>query len=108
MKSETIGTRFKKLRERLKLSQQNFARQLNITQQTYSLIEKDKHLPNVKIILILSDNFNVNLNWLISGKGNMFCEPIENIEQYLKASEELKEVSDRLTKIIKGISKPGD
>lgn len=103
MKSETIGTRFKKLREHLELSQEKFSRQFNITQQTYSLIEKGKRLPNIKTVMILSDNFNVNLNWLISGKGNMFREAIENIEQYRKASAELRKISDKLDDIVKDI-----
>ena len=103
MENETIGARFKKLRESLKLSQQNFARQLNITQQTYSLIEKGKRLPNFKIIQILLDDFKVNLNWLVGNRGNMFREPIESLKQYQKASKELREISDRIGDILKTI-----
>ena len=101
MKKETVGARFKALREHKGLSQEKFAQEFGLTQQTYSLIEKDKRNPNFRIMKILSDNFNVNLNWLIGGHGNMFREPIENIEQYRKASAELKAMSEKLEDIVK-------
>ena len=104
MKDKTaIGARFKKLREYFELSQEKFSQKLNITQQTYSLIEKGKRLPNFKIIQILLDDFKVNLNWLVGNRGNMFREPIESLEQYQKASKELRMISDRIGDILKTI-----
>jgi transcriptional regulator with XRE-family HTH domain len=103
MKSETIGTRFAALRKELNLSQGKFSIELNITQQTYSLIEKDRRPPNVKILQLIAEKFNVNLNWLVLGYGDMFRGFIENIELYREKSEELRKLTTKINDLVKDI-----
>ena len=102
MKNGTIGSRFKELRKHLDFSQEKFAKELNITQQTYSMIEKDKRKPNIKIVKIIAEKYNVNLNWLITGYGDMFRGFIENIDLYKEKNEELKELIKKLDNLFKG------
>lgn len=102
MNNKTIGTRLNEIRNNLGFSQGKFANELNITQQTYSLIEKDKRSPNINILKSLAEKFNVNLNWLILGYGPMFREFMENIELYREKNAKLKELIDKMSEVVRG------
>ncbi len=72
---ETQGQRIKKIRQALNLSQDEFGKIFDITKQFVSLLEKDKtFLNNDKLVKLLLD-YNVNLNYLLGGIGNMFNAP---------------------------------
>lgn len=72
MTGQTIGARLRIIRRFLGFSQQEFAEKLNITQQSYSLLEKDRRSPNIKILKDLSRDYDIDLNWLVNGFGEMF------------------------------------
>ncbi|MGE8205312.1 helix-turn-helix domain-containing protein [Heyndrickxia sp. NPDC080065] len=60
----------KKLKEeRLKhnLSQEDLARELNISRQSISKWELEKGYPNIETLIILSDLFNISIDELIKG-----------------------------------------
>ena len=69
---DTIGTRIKQLRKHLGLSQKDFCQKVSIPQSRLSEIESDKTKPSYPFLQNASDIFNVSLDWLIVGKGQMF------------------------------------
>lgn len=72
---ETQGQRIKKIRQSLNLSQEEFGKIFDIGKQFVSLLEKDKtQLNNDKLVKLLFD-YNVNINYLLGGFGNMFNPP---------------------------------
>jgi len=72
---EDISHRIKEIREKKKLSQVRFAKALGLTPASISNYESGKRLPDYASINALSDVYNVNTNWLLTGEGSMFKEP---------------------------------
>lgn len=69
---KNIGERFKNIRKILNKSQDEFAHSLGITKQAISNIEHSKSMPGIITMDKLLLKFDINLNYLISGVGNMF------------------------------------
>lgn len=64
--------RIKKIRESLNLSQKEFAQELGVISTAISKYERGEVKPASDFLDKLYRKFHVNLNWLISGKGQMF------------------------------------
>ncbi len=96
MDEGTVGDRLKRIRKEVGYSQQAFSKELKITQQSYSLLERDKRAPNIRVLGVLWEKFNVNLNWLVMGHGKMFREFSENVDLY-------RDKADALMKMLKQI-----
>jgi len=86
-KEEVIrGGRLKEIREKLGLSQEDFADVLQISRGHLSQIENGKRNISYSIISLLSEKLPVvNLNWLIIGSGKMFFSKSE--KQYVSEPE---------------------
>ena len=68
----TQGNRLKEIRQALRLSQEEFGAIFDIKKQFVSNIEKDhSFLNNDKLVKLLVD-YNVNINYLLAGIGEMF------------------------------------
>jgi len=69
----SINERIKVLREKLDISQSEFAKKIGITQPSLSDIEKGK-TKNIdeRTIKLICVEFNVNEEWLRNGIGEMF------------------------------------
>jgi transcriptional regulator with XRE-family HTH domain len=74
--SADIGSRIRVIRQALKMTQVDFAQKLNASGTAISEIEGGKYKPNYDLILRLGQEFNVNLNYLIYGKGEIFTDGI--------------------------------
>lgn len=61
----TIGERFKKVREDLGLSQEEFGKELGVTRQAIYQIEKGLRMPSVKFIKKTSDRFNIPITYFL-------------------------------------------
>ena len=68
----TQGKRLKKIRQALGLSGEDFGRKIGVSKQCVSNLEADRNVLNNEKLVSLSVDFNVNLNYLIVGKGEMF------------------------------------
>ncbi|MBR6422672.1 helix-turn-helix transcriptional regulator [bacterium] len=66
-----MHNRLKLLRKKLSLTQQEFSEMLGISQNFLSMIEQGKSKISAELCLSLS-KINVNLDWLITGQGEMF------------------------------------
>jgi transcriptional regulator with XRE-family HTH domain len=73
-KADSFGSRVRKIRESLHLLQTDFAAKINMHSSYLSEIETGTRKVGQKIILKIAAAYNVNLNWLLMGKGPMFIE----------------------------------
>ena len=58
----------KNIRKQRKLNQQKVAMDLNISREALSYYENGKRSPDVNMLVILSNYFNVSIDHLITGK----------------------------------------
>ena len=79
-----IAENIVKLRKKLGLTQDEFALKLGITTRAYVNYERGERKPPYELLIKLSNDFNVNLNWLINDKGDMFNETAQQNEQLEK------------------------
>lgn len=79
------GERIKKLRKALKLSQEKFATKIGIQKNAISQIETGKNNLTEQNMKLICSAFNVNEEWLRTGKGEMIEEtPSDTTEAFLK------------------------
>ena len=70
-----INERLKEIRTSLNLSQREFSKRIFISQSLYSDIEFGNVEPKERFIRLISSQFNVNLDWIKTGNGNMYESP---------------------------------
>ncbi len=73
-----MNERLKIIRLKLKLTQDNFAKKINITRSHISALEKSKRTITDRSINDICREFNVNEEWLRHGTGEMFIQNINN------------------------------
>lgn len=90
----TTGQRFKELRLSTGLSQELFGKGLGLTKSAVSAIENDKIFVSLEVQRKLLLDFNVDLNYLVGGIGNLYL-PLQyedvKTEIFNKVTEMLKE-----------------
>lgn len=74
----------KLLRKALNLSVEKLSKKLDIPASTLWGYEGEKKIPSIKLCIQLYRVLNVNLNWFVSGKGEMF-----NASTYEQVEDEL-------------------
>jgi transcriptional regulator with XRE-family HTH domain len=67
-----VGQRLKQLRKSKKYSGQQVADLLGLTKSTISLIENGANKLSYEYALIITQHFNSTVEWLLTGKGEMF------------------------------------
>jgi transcriptional regulator with XRE-family HTH domain len=87
--------RIKELRTSLKLTQRQFARQIFVSQTLVNEIELGKLKVNVRVLHLISYRFNVNIEWLKKGKGDMFLGSPPDIDTRLDHIIEIFNKLDR-------------
>lgn len=78
--SVSIIARIKNVRKTLNLSQREFCKGIFFSQSLYAQIESGKRKPNERIYELISNKYNINKEWLTTGKGEMFCGKAPDIE----------------------------
>ena len=68
MDQEKIGNYIKKIRIDNNLTQKEFADILSVTPQAVSKWENGKNIPDVQILTLISDKFNVDVSEILNGK----------------------------------------
>jgi transcriptional regulator with XRE-family HTH domain len=69
-----ISERIKELRVALELSQRQFDKKIFVSQTLINEIELSKRKINIRTLYLIAHQFNVNIDWLKSGKGDMFAD----------------------------------
>ena len=89
----TQGKRLKQVRQRLDFSQDEMGKVLGMSKQFLSNIENDRKNLNNEKLLNLLNTYNVNINWLLNGKGEMFISD--------KDDDFDKKIEQKITEILK-------
>jgi transcriptional regulator with XRE-family HTH domain len=83
---KSIGSRIKELRMFLKMTQEEFAVMLGVDRSHISKVESETDRPSKQLIILISEVFCINREWLM-GKNDV--EIRANIEEYLQAKMNL-------------------
>lgn len=83
-----MNERIKELRSILGYTQQVFADKLNIPRNNIAGYETGKRSPSDAVVSLICKEFNVNKEWLKTGKGEIFI-PIDRQDQIAKLTADL-------------------
>jgi len=70
----SLGERVRQLRLQHRLSQQEFAQSLGISQGFLSDIERDRKIPGGDTLLSLKRSFDISIDWLLAGELEVYTE----------------------------------
>lgn len=73
-----IAENIKKIRQELHLSVAKLSDKLNMPAITLTNYERKERTPSANLFIQLHKNLNINLNWFVSGQGDMFNSTCEN------------------------------
>ncbi|MCX6584908.1 MAG: helix-turn-helix transcriptional regulator [Candidatus Aminicenantes bacterium] len=91
-----IGQRISEVRKKLRLPQKEMAITLQIAPSYLCEIEKGNSNPGPELFVRLASEFNVNMNYLFMGKGDMFSDaPLKIKKQEIDINDDI----DTLEKI---------
>jgi transcriptional regulator with XRE-family HTH domain len=88
-----VYEQIKQLRKSLGMSQEKFAKEIGLTKNFISLVETGQRNLSTQSIKLICQLFNVDVEWLETGKGEMFIQKTENekiaefLADVLKAGE---------------------
>lgn len=74
-----MNERIKLVRIKKSLNQTDFAKRLSISRSAVCKIESGENSPSEQTINLICKEFNVNSEWLRTGKGEMFIEKSKDI-----------------------------
>ena len=75
-----IKERIKEVRTKLNVSQADFAKRVFISQTLLADIELGNRKATDKTIRLIATEFNVSMEWILSGAGDMFTAPPPDIQ----------------------------
>ena len=87
-----MNSRLKEIRLKLRLSQKKFGDKMFLSQDQISLLENGKRNITDRTLNYICRTFNVNEEWLKYGHGEMFIDPVANID----ASEDVRELVKKI------------
>jgi transcriptional regulator with XRE-family HTH domain len=75
-----IKERIKEIRTKLNISQRDFSQRIFISQTLLGDIELGNRTVTDRTIQLISTEFNINKNWILTGRGDMFTAPPPDIQ----------------------------
>lgn len=92
----SMGMRIKQVRNELHLKQEDFAKRFGFSRAFLSAVEKDKSKLSVDNLIKLLTEFNVSINFILAGIGDVFIKresEEDKIKKMLKQmiNEEMKQ-----------------
>lgn len=78
---KNIGRRIREIRKEKNLTQSEFAKMFDITQDRLSKYETGVIGIPVEILLKISKKFNISLDWLLTGKGKKFLGKEQGLDE---------------------------
>ncbi len=91
-----LTKRLKALRNKLKLNQKDFANFLELNRSTYAHYELNKRQLPVKLLIKISTATKCNIDWLLTGKGDMFVAEIEIAKDKSKMKKAIRIIESSL------------
>ena len=98
---DNFCSRLKKTRQSLGYTQEEFSKILNISKPTIVRYEGGGRDPDAGLLSILINKFRVNINWLLTGEGEMYLPGKENRSLY-----NLNHLDDEVIELIEFLSIP--
>ncbi len=96
-----LSHRIKEIRKKLNLSQKDLAEKIGVDQARVSRWEKDKSLPSSGSLTEIS-RLGVNINWLLTGEGQMMHEfPILQEKESSFSDEQRLEIKQMIKEVMK-------
>jgi transcriptional regulator with XRE-family HTH domain len=96
MSVSSIKERIKAVRMSLGVSQRDFCKGVFLSHSFYAQIESGAKNPNERVYELICNKYNVNKEWLKTGKGDMFSAPPPDMEL-----EQLVEIYKELDPLFK-------
>lgn len=93
-----MNTRIKLLRKRLKKTQPEFGKLCGKSRDAIATYESGRVIPDDTFIKMVCMTFNVNENWLRTGKGEMFIQTEDTIFEAFAKKYKLSEAEREVTK----------
>lgn len=84
-----MNERLKKIRTSQGLTQCQMAQKMGFTHPAYNRLEKGKAPLNERHCLLLSSLFNVNEEWLKTGKGNIYNSQCKQTSRFVELYDQL-------------------
>lgn len=78
-----MNSRIKKVRKSNNLTMEHFGDRIGITKSSVSLLESGKNSPSEQTLKLICKEFNVNEEWLRTGKEPMYNEIEDKLSSYL-------------------------
>lgn len=104
-----MNERIKDIRKKEGLSQQKFADKLGIARGNIAAYEVGKNAPSDAVISLICSKFNVNKDWLLTGKGDMYDVPEDEVAAVVSdLLEESNPFYDIIISIMKSYKKLDD
>lgn len=91
-----MNERLKELRGELNFNQKEFSSRINISQPALAMMEKGSRVLRDIHISRISSEFNVNEDWLRTGKGEMFVENDSTIITELATEYRLDDIDKKI------------
>ncbi|EHO40400.1 helix-turn-helix domain protein [Caldithrix abyssi DSM 13497] len=91
--------------KKLGLAKKDFAKSINVSPGNLSDWLKGKSEPSSKALIRICEIYNVNLNWLLTGQGNMFLQPSppptvnEHAQAYQAKEQEIERLKQEITNL---------
>jgi transcriptional regulator with XRE-family HTH domain len=104
----SIGKRFKEIRKSLKLNQTELSNEIKLTQSAISQIEKNLISPSSEVLINISQAYKIDINWLLTGKGEMFLSDNKEPQEKRVDNNELINLRrryDQLEKVCNDLKK---
>lgn len=97
--------RIKKIRKELDLTQQKFGERIGVKGNTIAQYENGRNEPIDAVISLICREFNVNEDWLRTGKGEMFIEQTKDEQIAAFVGSILKDEDDSFKRrLISGLA----
>lgn len=97
---KTLGKKLKYTRERLNLSQKDFAGILDVVPSLISQIESDVNRPSYSLMIRIAKGFNIDLNWLLL-EDNDYIEYLKNtFNQSFMANKSISDLKTECSELL--------
>jgi len=97
-----LQQRLRQIRSEKSLTIEQLALLIGIPGRTIASYERSEHLPSFTYLALLNEHLQVNINFLLSGKGSLFLSNDESLlyEQLIRDEYNFSECDIRLVKAI--------
>jgi len=89
---EDIGARLKSIRKHLDWTQEEIGTAVGLSVSAISEMEKGSKRPHQTYLLFLAHKFQINVSWILTGRGGMFFTDLEGDYNFGNDRQQIKEI----------------